>query len=233
MRLAELQQLLVELRDVGFVPTERSGPTGVGHTLESWLGVSENNLPIPDIGGRVEIKATRAGATNLITLFTFNRAVWTEPMADTISRWGYEDDDGRPSLYSTVTATGLNPQGLQIHVADDGQSLWIQHAQSGDTLATWDMYEIVGKFMSKFERLLFVLADTRQGDDGEEFHFTSASLLSEPKSAQFRESFLAGHCMIDIRAHVQPNGTARNHGTGFRVNEQDLPHLFSQSRTMI
>ena len=70
MQLPKLQELLQELRDEGFVPAKRKGPTGIGYTLEEWLGVPENNLPIPDIGGRVEIKATRSTTKNLITLFT-------------------------------------------------------------------------------------------------------------------------------------------------------------------
>lgn len=54
----------------------RKGPTGVGHCFEQELGASESNIPIPDIGGRVEMKGTRRNANSLITLFTFNRGVW-------------------------------------------------------------------------------------------------------------------------------------------------------------
>ncbi len=114
MHLSELRQLLQDLNEVGFVQSERKGATGIGYTLEEWLGVSENNLPIPDIGGRVEIKATRNTANNLITLFTFNRAVWRQPQAEIIRRWGYTDSKGRLALYSTVSATAPNTQGLQV-----------------------------------------------------------------------------------------------------------------------
>jgi hypothetical protein len=70
MRLYDLRRSLTELRDRGFVLSLRRGPTGVGFTLEQHLGLTENNLPIPDIGGRVEVKATRTNTNNLITLFT-------------------------------------------------------------------------------------------------------------------------------------------------------------------
>ena len=38
--------------------------TGIGHTLEQELQLEENNLAIPDLGGRVELKATNLNPIN-------------------------------------------------------------------------------------------------------------------------------------------------------------------------
>lgn len=231
MRLPELKKRLKELSDLGFIPSERKGPTGIGHTLESRLGVSENNLPIPDIGGRVEIKATRSTQNNLITLFTFNKAAWQIPQADAVRRWGRPDSKNRPALYSTVSATAPNSLGLQITIKADAVS--VVHAQTREMLATWDLYEIVGKFMNKFERLLLVHADSRKTGRIEEFYYHKALLLTEPGSKTFRKGFLSGKALIDIRMHLRPNGSVRNHGTGFRVREQDLPDLFGKNENLL
>ncbi len=241
MRLPELRKILNELKDAGFVQSERPGPTGVGYTLESRLGISENNLPIPDIGGRTEIKATRNTTNNLITLFTFNRLAWQKPQADIIQSYGYIDEsNGRPSLYSTVSAATPNSQGLQVTLPKDSGMVSIAHVESGEVLATWDLFHIVGKFVTKFERLLLVHADARRGERGEEFHFNAAHLLAEPNAKTFRDSFLQGKALIDIRMHLKPYDAARiqgeglrrppvrNHGTGFRVREHDLPSLFGR-----
>lgn len=56
--LVEIQRRLVEIRDKGYIQTARKGPTGVGYTFEKVFGLDEDNLQIPDIGGRVEIKTT-------------------------------------------------------------------------------------------------------------------------------------------------------------------------------
>ena len=231
MRLPELKKRLKELSDLGFIPSERKGPTGIGHTLESRLGVSENNLPIPDIGGRVEIKATRSTQNNLITLFTFNKAAWQIPQADAIRRWGRRDDKGRMGFYNTVSATAPNSQGLQITLEAD--TVLIVHVDTKEVLATWDLYEIVGKFMNKFERLLLVHADSRKVRRVEEFYYHKALLLTEPSSKTFRKGFLSNKALIDIRMHLRPNGSVRNHGTGFRVREQDLPDLFGKSQNLL
>lgn len=229
VRLPELRKLLQELNEVGFVPSERRGPTGIGHTLEEWLGVSENNLPIPDIGGRVEIKATRRTANNLITLFTFNKAAWKHPQVDIIRRWGYTDHKRDwPALYSTVSATAPNPQGLQVTLLAEADTLSVVHTETGEVLASWDLFHMVGKFMTKFERLLLVHADSRKPGSVEEFHYNAAHLLTEPRARTFRDSFLSGKAFIDIRMHLPPNRPVRNHGTAFRVHEHDLPNLFGR-----
>ena len=229
MRLPELRQLLQELNEVGFVQSERKGPTGIGYTLEGWLGVSENNLPIPDIGGRVEIKATRSTTNNLITLFTFNKSAWRKTQADIIRHWGYIDGKkGRPALYSTVSAAKPNPQGLQVILPEDSDTISIVHVKEGEILASWDLYHIVGKFVTKFERLLLVHANTRKVGSSEEFHYHAAHLLTEPSAQTFRKSFLSGKAFIDIRMYLRETGSVRNHGTGFRVHEHDLPSLFGR-----
>ena len=70
MTLKQIKSRLTSLKKKGFVPSKRKGSTGVGLTLERELGLTENNLAIPDINGRVELKATRRKSNSLITLFT-------------------------------------------------------------------------------------------------------------------------------------------------------------------
>ncbi len=75
MNLEEFKQKFQELRNKGFVKSLRKGPTGVGLTFETLMGVEENNLALPDIDG-VEIKAHRDNSKSMITLFTFNKKAW-------------------------------------------------------------------------------------------------------------------------------------------------------------
>jgi hypothetical protein len=60
---------LCEIRDLGWVETQRQGNDGgVGNTLEDLLGIKENNLPLPN-AGEWEIKGQRAETSSLTTLF--------------------------------------------------------------------------------------------------------------------------------------------------------------------
>ena len=69
--LKEFKEQFAIIRDRGFIRTHRNGPTGVGHTLEQELGMTENNIAVPDLG-EVELKARRIASGSMVTLFTFN-----------------------------------------------------------------------------------------------------------------------------------------------------------------
>jgi len=98
MRLKEVITKLQEIKNKGFIQSMRRGSTGIGYTFETLFGVQENNIPIPDIGGRVEIKTIRRDYQSLITLFTFNRGVWHIKQKELIQKYGYIDEKGRYAL---------------------------------------------------------------------------------------------------------------------------------------
>lgn len=235
MRIDELTRKLQDLRQRGFVDSQRRGSTGVGYTLERLLGLDENNLPIPDLGGRVEVKATRNSSSAFVTLFTFNRSVWQVPQREAIKRFGYVDEKGRLALKSTVSATSVNAQGLMLSLSNGPEmSASVVHHPSGEILATWSIYHLIGKFLTKFERMLFVKADRRKSANGtEQFHYVGAELVSEPRDREFLEAMRRGAVKIDLRMHLTETGSVRNRGTALRVGERDLPMLFSKRSVLM
>ncbi len=112
----EIVTRLSEVKELGFVKTKRRGSTGVGYTLETLLGIAENNIYLPDLG-IFELKARRQGHTGMTTLFTFNKAAWKIGPMDAIKRYGTEDQNGRLGLYQSITAVP-NHRGLHLSVDD-------------------------------------------------------------------------------------------------------------------
>lgn len=100
-------------------------------------------------------------------------------------------------------------------------------------LASWDLYEVVGKFYSKLSRLLLVIADRRQSEGNEEFHYNEAYLLTDPKTRNFLYGFRNSIIGIDLRMHLKENNTVRNRGTGFRMNELHFVNLYSKKIKII
>jgi hypothetical protein len=75
IKIMTIEEFIIKFKEIknkGFILSTRRGPTGIGHTLETHLGIIENNNAHPDIEG-AELKAHRTKANNLITLFTFNK----------------------------------------------------------------------------------------------------------------------------------------------------------------
>ena len=233
MKLKEVINKLEEIKNKGFVPTLRHGSTGVGYTFETLFGVKENNIPIPDIGGRVEIKTIRKDSQSLITLFTFNRGVWQIKQKEFISKYGYVDEKGRMALKNTIFYGRRIPQGLSLELDEKANVIHLIDVNTNDAIATWDVYVIVGKFMSKLSRLLVVFADRKREEGKELFHYNEAYLLINPSARNFIKAFKEALIGIDIRMHIKENGGIRNRGTAFRIKEKDLIHLYEDKRRLI
>ncbi len=232
MNLKELTDRLKQIESQGYVKALRKGNTGVGFTFETLFGLDETNIPIPDIGGRVEIKTTRKDSTSLVTLFTFNRSVWQKSQKEIIEQYGYQDEKGRQALKSTIFLNRPNSLGLSLSI-DERKNIICLRGPEKELLAEWDVFVLVGKFSSKMSRLLFVLADRRTRDGQEEFHYNEAYLLTEPNPRNFLEAFNKSLVGIDLRMHLKENGAVRNRGTGFRMREKNMIELYKNKRRLI
>ncbi|RKZ35060.1 hypothetical protein DRQ33_00685 [bacterium] len=232
MNLNELRKKLQEIKNMGYVQSRRKGNTGIGYTFESLLGLEETNIPIPDIGGRVEIKTTRKDSSSLVTLFTFNRGVWLKKQKEIIEQFGYYDAKGRKALKSTLFFNRPNSLGLVLEI-DKNKNVIRLYSSNNELLAEWDVYVIVGIFSSKLSRLLFVLADRRINKKVEEFHFNEAYLLTEPNPRNFLDSFKNSLIGTDLRMHLEDDDSVRNRGTAFRIKEKDMIKLYANKQKLI
>ncbi len=233
MKLVTLVNLLEGIKKRGFIQSLRKGPTGIGHLLESELGLKETNIAIPDIGGRVELKATRRNANSLITLFTFNRSVWKIKQKEIINKYGYKDEKGRQALYNIVNNKTPNTQGFYLEPDIERHLIILKNVNEPTNIAEWSTYVIAGKFMTKLDRLVLIFADNKMEEGKEWFLFNEAYLLKNPTPEKFLESFKNGKLMIDIRMHLKDTDGVRNHGTDFRISEKNLVHLYSSKQELL
>ena len=229
MDINELKHALAGIKRRGYVASLRRGNTGIGYTLETLLGVRENNLALPDLG-EIELKAHRRGASSLITLFTFNRGAWKIPQADVVNAYGYEDTTGRQALYCIVSSSPNN-QGFYLRIVGDG--IWLRHV-NGASIAQWSGQTLIRRFAEKMPALVFVQADARENSSNrEEFWFDEAHLLTNPNVHNFLDLIGNDRIRIDLRMHLRPNGSVRNHGTGFRIDERYLSLCFGNRERLI
>jgi len=226
MTIDEFVNDFKRVKAMGFVPSKRRGPTGIGHTLEELLGLTENNSAKPDIEG-AEIKAHRTKSNSMVTLFTFNRKAWKMPPLEAVKKHGSLDRDGRQGLYYTMSLKP-NSAGLFLNVQDDEIS--VQHI-SGQLVATWQLDVLAARFQRKIPALVFVSAFSEMRDRVEYFHYYRAQLLKGTSAELLADQFRAENILVDLRLHDK--GTrARNHGTGFRAYKDKFPLLFSNIRDL-
>lgn len=183
---------------------------------------------MPDLGD-IELKAHRKGISTPITLFTFNSGVWKIHPRDVIKRYGYIDEKGRLALKCFVRSAPNN-QGLYLQVGDDGFRL---HNTDGSLIAEWPIQVVLQRFRVKMPTLVMVHAETRKTGRVEEFRFDEAYYLSNPDSHNFLKLIQEDQVVVDIRMHLNPNGSVRNRGTAFRIDEISLGRCFGTSERLI
>lgn len=233
MDLKTLKKKLQEIKKQGFVKTHRRGDTGIGKTLEDLLGIKENNIPLPDIEEVAELKSYRKNAKSMMTLFTL------EPLPKggdrdrlLLDNFGYSKRDNNRSkeLHSTLSCKRYNNQNLKLAVEKD--KIRVKGKKRRINIF-WDMKSVRNKFDQKLPALVYVLADTRIIKDTEYFYFNEAYFLEDFDFKLFKKRVRADDILVDFRMYYRPNGSVRNHGTGFRVKVKKLDDCFSKRTKLI
>jgi hypothetical protein len=233
MTLAVLKKKLKEIKGLGFVKSHRVGDTGIGKTLEDLLEIKENNIPLPDIGEVAELKAYRKSALSMLTLFTL------EPLPKggdrdrmLLDNFGYSRrQNGRPKeLHSTLSNKRFNNQGLKLKVEKDK----VRVVGRGKKLNIfWPMEDLEKKFEAKLPALVYVLAEAKIKNSNEFFHFNEAYFLEGFDFEHFKKMVKKDAIVADFRMYYRPNGSVRNHGTGFRVKINQLYNCFEKKVKLI
>ena len=223
----ELIQKLKEIKKRGYIKTHRVGTTGVGKTSENLLGITENNIPGPNIA-MIELKSARKNVSSILTLFT-KSPLPSKANSALLQRFGYGSARGnkRKELHTTVNAIDYNQlkgkPGFKISIKEGRVNLI---STQNETLGYWDKETLKNSFERKLPKLLYVKAETKGTGSDEEFWFNEAWLLSGFNFNNFLNLLRKGVILVDIRIGQYPNGRPHDHGTGFRVFPDKLDLCF-------
>lgn len=233
MTIDELKSKLQKIKILKFIPTHRAGDTGIGKTLEDLLKIKENNIPLCDIGKIAELKAYRKDAASMLTLFTLEpKPKGGDRDRFLLDNFGYSKrDNKRPKeLHSTVTCKRYNAQGLKLALRKDRISVV---GKSRRLNIYWDIEALRQKFNEKLPALVYVLANRKIIKGKEYFYFNEAYFLSGFDFDLFKKMVKKDYIVADFRMYYRPNGSVRNHGTGFRVKINRLYRCFKNKVRLI
>jgi hypothetical protein len=233
MNLSTLKERLQVIKRRGFVLTHRAGDTGIGKTLEDLLNIKENNIPLHDIAGIAELKACRKDTKAMLTLFTLEPLPKGGERDKTLlDNFGYSKrNNGRiKELHSTLSCKRYNRQSLKLSVLGDKIRV---HGKGRRLNIYWDVESVQKKFSDKLPALVYVLAESKQMKGKEYLHFNEAYLLSGFDFELFRKMIIKDQIVVDFRMYYKPNGSVRNHGTGFRIKTNKLYDCFKKKDRII
>jgi len=233
LRYSEIVKKLKEVTEMNFVKTHRSGPTGIGKTLEDLLGIKENNIPGPN-AHMLELKSERKNINSMVTLFT------KSPLPKSVNsvlldEYGYIPEGSTiKKLHTTVNALNFNSlrdkPGFKVEVTRKRLNII---TPENNVICYWDEEILEQSFENKYHNMLFVKAENRGIGAKEEFWYNEAWLLEGFGFNNFKKLVKDGTILIDIRIGRNPNGSAHDHGTGFRTFPQNLDLCFEKRKKII
>jgi len=232
-------ELLDMIRDVaarGFIPTMRSGDTGIGMTLETLLGIAANTSKSPDYKG-IEIKAKRLrkGRANRITLFSQVPDWKLSPIGSAwnlLSTYGYERN-GKLRLNHEMNATAPNSIGFMLEI--DAAKDWLKqnHCDAATSVTqhvtTWEMDKLRARLSEKHPQTFWVSANVRGTGATEEFHYIQVEHTKRPKVRNFDALIEGGIISVDYLMSQKGPNRVRDHGYLFKMNPSDFGALFPPS----
>ena len=246
MNYDEFVERIKQIKNRGFVPSNRPGDTGIGKTLEDLLDISENNIAGPDFD-IYELKSGRKDSASMLTLFT------KAPMPkgankSLLEAFGYkqrtkqtrkqqhvtdyvdakiseqECSTREKELHVTVDSKSINSVGLKLEIKNN--RIYISNAKN--VMAYYEENTLREAFQKKYKKLILVLASNKKEKGKEWFWFNEAYLLEGFNFERFSELVKDGVIKLDLRIGHYPDGSPHDHGTGFRVLPKDRLKCFEK-----
>jgi len=243
-----LTNRLKEIDRMGWIPNARPGNAGgVGNTLEDLLGITENNLPIPN-AVEWELKCQRMGTSSLTTLFHIEpspRAIKFVPnLFLPLYGWKHETIPGEMSFRQTINGLSRTDRGFTLVVdynfrkvlisfnaksVNDRHHKWLNSVEKRIGLDElnpqpyWGFDDLFHKAGTKLLNCFYVRAQVKRESGKEFFWYNHIIILQKFSLDKFLKALENGSVLIDFDAR-----TGHNHGTKFRLRQDRLPDLYDK-----
>jgi hypothetical protein len=231
----ELLDKLTDISSMGFVDSGRDGPTGIGFTLETLLGIRANSNRAPDYKG-IELKSGRMPASgtarNRSTMFS-QIPKWEisrlKSGKEILRSYGYHNADrDRQQLYCSISSSP-NSQGLFIRVNSSGElieNLAVKADGTEESVVVWVLSELEAALATKHKETFWVKAQQRRSGKIEQFHFTNVVHTRSPLVSNFGLLVDSGKIEIDYTLSSKPSGGSRDHGYLFKLWPRNFDLIF-------
>jgi hypothetical protein len=249
---------LKEISQIGWIKNKRHGNSGgIGNTLEDLLGIKENNLPIPN-AAEWELKTQRLNSSSLTTLFHMEpspRAIgFVSQMLLPKYGWGHQEAGSKYSkneMSFRQTINGFKPtdRGFMVKVdrkeekvlvlfnsskVSDRHSEWLKSVKKKVGLKElnpqpyWGFDDLKHKAGTKLLNCFYVQAEVKKEKEEEYYKYSKVIMLKKFNFGGFLKAVENGTVLIDFDAR-----SGHNHGTKFRLKQNNLPSLYGDITIII
>jgi hypothetical protein len=227
---ATLLQLLRQLASQPPLRAVCKGPTAIGRTIETALGININSARQPDFHG-IELKSARSHSKGKGTRLTLFACVpdWSvsacKSSAEILARFGY-DSAGARRLYCEVSTTRVNSQGLYFEMDMGSEVLIERHLPSQrSAVATWPLARLSSYLTSKHGETFWIKARSVKHNGVEQFQLETVEHTQAPSFVAFC-NLLAQDTITMDHLIKQANRKTTEKGPLFKIERDSLANLF-------
>ncbi|ELP6119272.1 hypothetical protein QTV43_000412 [Vibrio vulnificus] len=231
----KVNKTITTLVEKPWILTRRGGSTGVGYTLESLLGIHENNFQQPDLYG-VEIKASRSNSNSKISLVTAS----PKDVDGSIRCLFLNIRESKPDFNRFfATLSCRNPANIQgifrfsLSVNRDKERLEVAVQNTDGTPTEYSGFYTFSELeqaVNKLESLCLIEADSKFVLQNEYFKFRHVKNYELESFDKFLNGIESGLVTLDIRMSMKFNESGgfyvRDHGCAFRCSKSSLKRVF-------
>jgi hypothetical protein len=227
----ELLNALRSLSLAGPIRAVCAGPTAIGRSIETALGIRINSSRTPDFRG-IEIKAGRSDLASKATRATLFACVpeWSlskfKSSREILDSFGYRKGD-QFKLYCTVSARRPNSQGLVFDI--DQANRWLRESCTSkkiENFAVWKLATLESSLAAKHRETFWVHASSSIVRGREYFTLASVTHTRDPNLPQFERLLSDGGVTMDHLIKRTPSGAAKEKGPLFKIERPRIQELF-------
>lgn len=253
-----LIEQLQNLADMGWVKNGRFGNHGgIGNTLEDYLGIEENNLPIPN-AAEWELKSQKFNTSSLTTLFHMEPSPTAVKFVVKVFLpnygWTHQEAGKKHSLQErsfrqTISGLSNTDRGFLVKVdrqrekvlisfdhlkVDTRHSTWLDGVDKSsgklelEPQPYWGFDDLRHKAGTKLYNCFYVQADIKKINGEDYYHYRKATMLSKFNFDSFLRALESGNILVDFDAR-----TGKNHGTKFRLRQNRFPDLYENHKVVV
>ena len=212
--------------------SEVTADTGIGRTIESMLGISQNSSTAPDYKG-IELKSHREKRSSTKNVLFTQTPNWDlsklKSGREIVTLYGYDCGDGRKTYQNTVQCNLPNSQGLGLNIEQVKELLELKHyGEKVDDVAVWALRKLHSRLNEKHHETFWISVENEIRNGKEYFRYSSIEHTRNPIIPQFDILLDAGIITVDLLLS-RPSGHGDTYS--FKIKKKGMPLLFPESLT--
>lgn len=210
--------------------TEVTADTGIGRTIESFLGITMNSDKTPDYKG-IELKSHREKRSSKKNVLFTQTPDWDistlKSGREIVERYGYVNADGFKTYQNTVQCTPPNSNTLFLNVNHLNKLLELQaERQNIEDIAAWRLVKLHQRLLTKHRETFWIEVENTLNDGKEYFRYKQIEHTKNPNIGQFDVLLEQNMITVDLLL-CRPSGHGDTYS--FKIKKKGMPLLFPEN----